>query len=145
MNKIDINKSIEELEGDVWKIFEFPSELVKRCFELRKVPLNSLEIDDLRLLIIQQIGLSYVVPLAIEMLEKDILAEGMYFPGDLLKSILNVPENFWKLNKNYFNQLHAILEKGIDTIENSDTISTSIKASLKEDIEVLKNANFLTS
>ncbi|MCH5688927.1 contact-dependent growth inhibition system immunity protein [Niabella sp. W65] len=96
------NKSIEELECDIWKDTEYPTELIRRSYELRKVPITNLDIDDLRLLIGQQIGLKYIVPLALRALSKDILAEGNYYPGDLLKSVLEILKTFW------VTQIHAL-------------------------------------
>ncbi len=62
---------------------------------LRKVPLNRLTVEDLRLLIGQGIGLQYLVPIALEFLEVDPLVEGDYFPGDLLKNVLAVKDAYW--------------------------------------------------
>ena len=44
----------------------------------------------------QNIGLSYLVPLALEYLEKDPLAEGDFYPGDLLASVLRADARFWR-------------------------------------------------
>ncbi|MBZ4187805.1 contact-dependent growth inhibition system immunity protein [Niabella beijingensis] len=131
------NRSIEELEGNVWKNREFPTELVKRSFELRKIPVNNLDIDDLRLLIGQQIGLKYVVPLALNVLSNDILAGGNYYPGDLLKSVLEIPMDFWELNESELVKLSSILSTKVLEIKNSNTIDDSIKAMLLHGIAAL--------
>ena len=112
------NKTLENLEKDKWPdINEKTSRLVARCHELRKIPVGDLTVEDLRLMIGQQIGLSYLVPLAIEKLKEDILSEGDYYPGDLLKSVLNIEIDFWKENKPLWGMIDSIVELNKQEIE----------------------------
>jgi hypothetical protein len=60
------------------------------------VPVGELSIEGLRLLIGQRIGLPHLVPLAVEVLCDDPLAEGDYYPGDLLKNVLDVDPAIWR-------------------------------------------------
>ena len=83
-----LHLSLEQLERDVWPAPGFRSYLVTRCHALRRVPIGQLSVEDLRMLISQGIGLKYLLPLAIETLEDDPLAEGDFFPGDLLSAVL---------------------------------------------------------
>ena len=83
-------KTIENLEKVEWPHFDFDSRLIRRTKELRKVPLNEFTIEDLRLMIGQQIGLNYLIPLALETLTEDLYAEGDFFEGDLLKNVLAI-------------------------------------------------------
>ena len=46
----------------------------------------------------QGISLAVLIPLALERLKRDPLAEGDYFPGDLLKNVLQVDASFWRAN-----------------------------------------------
>lgn len=78
--------TIEKLEGVVWSEPTYDSQLVVRCHELRKIPLNEFSTGDLRIMIGQQIGLPYLIPLAIEELSKNLLVEGDFYEGDLLKT-----------------------------------------------------------
>src|SRR3712207_5967774 len=94
------HRSIEQLENDYWKDVSFPSSLVERCFNYRKIPISELSVEQLRLLIGQQIGLTYIVPKAITVLQADILAEGDYYPGDLLNSLLSLSEEVWEQSTN---------------------------------------------
>ena len=55
MKSFDITLSIEELENSKWKDYDFETNLVKRCYQLRKVALINLTIDDLRCLIGQEV------------------------------------------------------------------------------------------
>jgi len=89
-------KSLEQLENDVWGDPTHGSHLVTRCHELRKVPIGRLNVEDLRILIGQQIGLDHLIPLALEVLRNDPLAEGDFYPGDLLKNVLGASEEYWR-------------------------------------------------
>lgn len=86
------------------------SSLIKTCNQLRKKPIQEFTIEDLRLMIGQEIGLEFLIPLAIEKLTLDILAEGDYYEGDLLKSVINVHSTFWKEHKSYWITLSNLLE-----------------------------------
>ena len=44
----------------------------------------------------QNIGLNYLIPLAIEQLQRDPLVAGDYYPGDLLAAVLHVDSAFWQ-------------------------------------------------
>lgn len=70
--------------------------LVRKCHELRQKDVELLDIEDLRLLIGQGIALKIVVPMALKVLEKDMLAEGDMYPGDLLKAVLESDEKYWR-------------------------------------------------
>ena len=43
----------------------------------------------------QDISLNYLIPLAIEQLQRDPLVAGDYYPGDLLEAVLHVESGFW--------------------------------------------------
>ena len=95
-----VTKSLENLEKDNWgTIPKNESYLVTTCHKLRKKPLNKFEIEDFRILIGQNLGLKYLIPLAIKILEKNILAEGHFYEGDLLKSVLTSDPDYWKVEK----------------------------------------------
>lgn len=55
-------QSIEQLENDFWKESDFPTGLVERCYQYRKIPIGDLTPAQLRMLIGQQIGLKYLIP-----------------------------------------------------------------------------------
>ncbi len=95
MTRTDRNKSLEELEGDVWPYNNFGSHVVQESQRLRKVPIGELSVEDLRLLIGQKIGLPHLVPLAIEHLSVNPLIAGAYYRGDLLSVVLALPDEFW--------------------------------------------------
>jgi len=44
----------------------------------------------------QNIGLYYLLPLAIEHLAENPLASGDFYPGDLLKNVVSIDLSFWR-------------------------------------------------
>lgn len=106
-----LDKTIESLDGMKTEKPSFHSGLANRCFELQKTPLIDLSPEDLRLLISQKIGLLHTVPLALELLENDILASGDMYTGDLLFSVSSIDEDFWKSNPHLNNRLVEIAQE----------------------------------
>lgn len=92
---IDTNLTLEQLEGRKPSKAEFESALVTRCYELYHRPLAEFTVEDLRLMIGQEFGLPFLIPLAIEKLESDPFVSGDYYPGDLLVAVLRVSNDFW--------------------------------------------------
>lgn len=103
-------RSLEYLEGhSLGDASNAPTTLARRCIELSKLPLKTFTVEDLRLMIGQQIGLPYLIPLAIEQLKQDLFVEASYFPGDLLQNVLNVDTSFWHNNKELWKQLNELV------------------------------------
>jgi hypothetical protein len=102
------SKTLESLENEVWLHNDFGSHLVSRTQTLRKIPLDKFTTEDLRIMIGQEIGLDYLIPLALEVLTKDLWAEGDFFEGDLLKNVLVVKTDFWNNNGNYWTMLNNL-------------------------------------
>lgn len=88
-------KSINELEGrGISKKPEFDSFTTLKTFELTNKKIKLLKPEDIRLLIGQNIGLKYLVPIAIEILKENPIIETDFFEGDLLIKVLNIQESF---------------------------------------------------
>lgn len=103
-------KSLESLENQNWgDSLDAPTDLVKRCIELSKIPIDDFTASDLRLMIGQKFGLSFLVPLALEKLQDNIFIEADFYEGDLLKNLLDIDISFWKHNKSYWTQLNNLL------------------------------------
>ena len=111
-------KTLENLEKDYWDNPSYDSHLVKRCYGIRKIPLDSFTTEDLRIMIGQQIGLDYLIPLALETLTIDLFAEGDFFEGDLLKNVLSIETQFWNNNKSYWLTLDNLIKDRRSEIEN---------------------------
>jgi len=104
------SKTLEALEKKKWQPADFDSFLVKRTHELRKKALNDFTIEDLRIMIGQQIGLDYLVPLALEVLKGNPFAEGDFYEGDLLQNVLKIESWFWNDNKQYWLTINSLIK-----------------------------------
>lgn len=94
---MDLSKSLQQIEGEDWGEPRYaPTSMVRRCLELRRVPLKSLSAEDCRLLLGQQISAPLIVPIALDFLEDDPMEGGIMLPGTLLRNVLNLPEEFWR-------------------------------------------------
>lgn len=90
-------RTLTELEGDDWGAPPVDAtHVIRRCTELRRIPLQDFGIEDLRLMIAQAISLPILVPIALARLSDDPLAEGDFYPGDLLDQVTKVPDTYWQ-------------------------------------------------
>lgn len=135
--KIDLSKNLNELEGIVWRKPEYSSHLVIRCHELRVKKLSDYDIEDLRLMIGQNIGMDYLIPLAIQKLKEDIFAEGDFYEGDLLQNVLCTKCEFWIKHPEYVPEINDIIAEALEKLPNLDTIE-SIRTSILNAIETFK-------
>ncbi|MER5474310.1 contact-dependent growth inhibition system immunity protein [Streptomyces sp. NPDC002685] len=90
------DRSLEELERDRWPA---PSaddtRLVATALALRRRPIGELTVEDMRVLIRQDIGLPYLLPLALEVLRDNPMQEGHMYEGDLLSAVLTRNPAVW--------------------------------------------------
>jgi len=114
MRQIDRSKSLQQLDGKDWGEPTFDSHLVTECHRLHRVPLRDFTVEDLRITIGQDIGLEYLMPLALERLHADPLSEGAYYPCDLLVSVLGSDAKFWQSHPELREQLVAITKRAIE-------------------------------
>ncbi len=107
----DLSRTLEQLERVVWGEPEFPSHLVVTCHALRRKPLSDFTVEDLRIMIGQGMSLIHLMPLAIQRLTLDPLAEGDYYPGDLLKNVAEVTPEFWRAHPDLRRAMDAIVRQ----------------------------------
>jgi hypothetical protein len=129
-------KSIEQLEKDIWKNpSEFPTDLVEKCYRYRKISIAELTDEQIRLLISQKIGIEYLIGIALEKLERNILTECDFYEGDLLVAVSKLPTEFWNKNQTEFLNFKNLVELNSELIKNElgenefDRINEKIKAS----------------
>lgn len=123
MKKLELNwrfKSLESLEKAIWPKVDYDSHLVRTTTRLRKIPLNEFTVEDLRIMIGQNFGLPFLIPLALEKLNENILAEGDNFPGDLLSTVVRSDPNFWKENSEYKKILDDLIANNLKLIESQN-------------------------
>ncbi|MDH5379720.1 MAG: contact-dependent growth inhibition system immunity protein [Cyclobacteriaceae bacterium] len=118
-----ISKSLESLEKDIWGESEYDSYLVTTCHRLRKIQLKDFDIEDLRIMIGQNIGLKFLIPLAIDRLKENILAEGDFYAGDLLKTVLTSEVDYWRKDKENWKKTIDLFNDNIETLNDTDTSS----------------------
>ncbi len=118
--------SIEALESQYWDDIEFDSYVVRTAQEARKKPLSKLSKEEIRLLIGQKIGLKYVIPKAIDLLEQNPLIEVYYYEGDLLSNMLKLSFDDWCDNYDQLHSFQIILEKNLPSILVSEEISSDL-------------------
>jgi hypothetical protein len=140
---IDRSKSLRELDGTDWGEPTFDSHLVVTCHQLRRKPLNEFTVEDLRIMVGQNISAEYLIPLAVEELERNPFAEGVFYPGDLLWSMLSgTPPDFWKAHPDLANRVTAVVlglphHLNILSQDDQDTIGKELEK-IQSRIEQLK-------
>lgn len=110
MRKDILDSTLEDLEKDYWGEPEYGSHLVTECHRLRKIPLRDLSVEDLRIMLSQELGVTYLLPIAVTELESDPLAEGDFYPGDLCQSVLLLPYEVWKDHKDMYKRVKKVIE-----------------------------------
>ena len=125
-------RTLDELEGV--SSVAGDSYLLSEMRRLRRVPLREFRLEDLRLLIGQSIGLSYLVPMALSHLQEHPLASGHFYPGDLLKQLMAVDEAFWAGHADLRAILVVALERALPRVRKVKAppeLEGAIKASLE--------------
>ena len=97
------------------------SYLVRTVYSLRKKPLKDFTVEDLRIMIGQNEGLQFLIPIALEFLSENILAEGDFYPGDLLKNVLTSDAKYWKAEPGNWKTVCALFEKNEELLKTFDT------------------------
>ena len=108
---VDGSRTLDDLDPPAWGEPTFDSHVVTTCHRLRRKPLREFSVEDLRIMIGQRIGLEWLVPVAIEVLERTPLAAGDFYPGDLLSSVLSVESDFWSREVEWCSRTRAVLDR----------------------------------
>lgn len=88
--------------------------MVDKVHRLRTIQIEKLEAKDIRLLIGQNVGLKFLIPVALDILQDNIFVDTELFEGDLLKSVITVDNTFWNDNKELKDQLDDLLKSYTD-------------------------------
>jgi hypothetical protein len=81
--------TLEELSGERWPEPESDATpLVRKCAKYIKTDLSTLSNEGVRILVGQRIYLKHLLPVALARLAPDPWLECDFYPGDLLKSVL---------------------------------------------------------
>ena len=118
-------KSIEGLEKkDFGPIPNDASSIVTRALKLSRVPINEFQVDDIRFMIVQGIGLKYLIVEAIQLLKENLLTEGNYYEGDLLNALFLLDKEQWRPFKAQWDEVDILIK---DQVENLRSIRPKLK------------------
>ena len=111
-------KSIEQLEQDIWENpSEFPTDLIEKCYNYRKISIAELTNEQLRLLISQQIGIEYIIGIVLKKLKWNILTECDFYEGDLLITVSRLPTEFWNKKQTEFRAFKNLVDENSELIK----------------------------
>lgn len=137
-----LDKSILELERRQWAgeepIEGEDSRVTWMTYSLLNKNLQDFDVEDLRFMVGQKEGLTYLIPLAIKVLKKNILAEGRLYPGDLLTNVLSIDNSYWEKHEDQKKEICKLFKSNINLIRNCEDLTREIR----EDIFLLKKKNF---
>ncbi|MFD7866445.1 contact-dependent growth inhibition system immunity protein [Streptomyces sp. NPDC057682] len=112
---VDRARSLEELErAGCPEPSPDSSRLVTTAHALRRRPIGELTVEDMRLLIGQHMGLPHLLPLALEVLRENPMAEGHMYEGDLLSAVLTRNPAIWAEFPELGRELNEIVSKLAD-------------------------------
>ena len=139
---MNLSRTIEQLEANPWPAAPPDSSpMVLRCHALRKVPLSSLSAGDVRVLLGQEVGTRFLLPIALELLELNPLIEGDYYAGDLLANVLRLQAPFWKGEGTSLERASAVARRALAVLSTSEESLQSNRALLKEINAFLRRAD----
>lgn len=117
-------QTLEELENKVWPAPDFETSLVLRCHRLWKTPIDDLTTEDLRLMIGQGLGVRHLIPKALSTLQANPLAEGDFWEGDLLTTVIGAvykaDDDFLEENPKIVSILEEICRRALHQTEFED-------------------------
>jgi len=112
-------KALDELECFAWAEPTFDSYLVATSHRLRKKPIDEFTVEDLRIMIGQKIGLQHLLARAVDELEREPLAQGDYYPGDLLASVIECGD-LLRAHPELLNRILMVAERAAAELGNED-------------------------
>ena len=110
-------RTLDELDPPAWGSPDYDSHLVRRTHELRRMPIEDFTVEDLRIMVGQQIALPHLVPQAVAVLEGNPLAQGDFYPGDLLQAVLHVDPSYWQAHQDQWLQVHAVVDELLSAVD----------------------------
>jgi hypothetical protein len=98
-NFVDRERSTEDLEGDRWPDPpDHTTNLVRSVHELRRRPIKDLSAGDMARLIGQDVGLRWLLPVALDFLRDTVPDEAFtgWYDDDLLSAVLTRKYLLWR-------------------------------------------------
>jgi len=116
-----MSPSLEQLEDNDWGPPNWQSHLVTICYQLRKKDIDALSTEELRVMIGQNIGIPHLLPIALNMLEANPLAEGSCYPDDLLHSVVLIKTDFYQSETLLARRVASICRQAIPGLTSEDS------------------------
>ncbi len=114
-----IEKTIEELENEYWPDQkEYPTGLIERCHNYRKIKIKDLQIHQIITLLIQDIGSDYLMPIVLDRIDKNVLEEDDYDGSSFIESFDFFNREIFKRNRSLHLEILSLLERKKEQIEN---------------------------
>ncbi|MFF0207385.1 contact-dependent growth inhibition system immunity protein [Streptomyces althioticus] len=114
---VDPTQSLERLEGQRWpEPPEDATSLVRAVHELRRRPVGDLWPDELARLITQDVGLPWLLPLAVRILRDTAPSQiaGGWYDDDLLYAVVTRKTQAWERFPDLARELKATVESLVD-------------------------------
>jgi len=114
----------------------FPTDLIKKCYQHRKINVSELTNEQIRLLISQNIATKYLIGLALEKLERNVLTKCDFYEGDLLVAVSKIPTDFWSENQTEFRTFKSVVESNSELLKDNleESKFNRIKASCQHGV-----------
>ena len=103
------DQTLDQLETVEWGKPTFSSYVVTNSHRLRTKPLRDFTPEDLRFMIGQQISLPSLVPMALDVLEREPFSSGDMYPGALLSNTLKADPSFWQAHPELWYRLNVVV------------------------------------
>lgn len=65
----------------------------------------------------QDIGTKFLLPCALDLLEVSPLADGGFYPGDLLTTVLKLPSEYWTRHSDQLVRAVTVAHRGLEVME----------------------------
>jgi CDI immunity proteins len=129
-----MEQTLEQLENDIWESSELMTTLVSTCYRLRKKPIDQFTVEDLRIMIGQDIGTEYLMPKALNVLEANPLADGDFYAGDLLHSLMKLQGEYWKERPGNLDRARKVVSNALEIFNSrpADDIDSVDEKLIKE-------------
>ncbi|CAL9331370.1 contact-dependent growth inhibition system immunity protein [Streptomyces sp. enrichment culture] len=93
---LHLDRRLDELDPPRWPAPDADATpLIRKVHALRRVPLGELGPEELRMLVVQQVALPFVLPLVVRLLAEEPLLDARFYEGDLLLAAVGVPASAW--------------------------------------------------
>ena len=99
-----------------FKITGSEAGFIQKIHAIRNKCLRDFTVDDVRVCLVQNIGVVYLVQKALGFLETNPWIEAEHYEGDLLNTCIDIPDDYWKEQKDNIERMRTILQAANEQI-----------------------------